>query len=394
MRSGLSALMFLAVASTIWGSFHLYVGRRLLGTWEPAPRVRRLGWAVLGAHFFIAPLTFSLLRRSGGGLADGVQWFGYLSMGVFSLVMGLLLFKDLAWLGLLGLDRLLARAGAPPPDPARRRLLQNTLHAGVLGLSGALAAAGYSQARRLAEVERVALPVPGLAPGLQGLRIAQISDVHVGPTIRRDTVQAIVDRVNSLQPDLIAVTGDLVDGEVPSLAEHVAPLAGLRAPLGVFFVTGNHEYYSGVGPWLEHLRGLGWRVLLDEHLLLPVRGAALLVAGVSDLSAARFEPEHLSDPELALAGAPPADFRLLLAHQPRSAFAAAQAGFDLMLSGHTHGGQYFPYTWLIRLAQPFTAGLHRLERLWVYVNRGTTYWGPPIRLGSPQEITLVELVAG
>lgn len=391
MTDPLRALAFLLVASTLWGGFHLYVGRRLIGVWDPPRRLRRLAWAGLGAHFLLAPATFALLRRSGGALADGVQHLGYLSMGVFSLVMGLLLFKDLAWLGLLALDRLLALAHAPPPDPGRRRALQNALHAGILALSGGMAAVGYSQARRLAEVERVPLLVPGLPEGLRGLKIAQVSDIHIGPTLRADTAQAIAERVNSLQPDLIAVTGDLVDGEVPSLAAHVAPLGTMRAPLGVFFVTGNHEYYSGVGPWLDHLRGLGWRVLLDEHVVLPVRGAALLVAGVPDISADRFERDHLSDPELAIAGAPPVDFRLLLAHQPRSAFAAAKAGFDLMLAGHTHGGQYFPYTWLIRLAQPFSAGLHRLEQMWVYVNRGTTYWGPPIRLGAPQEITLIEL---
>ena len=163
-----------------------------------------------------------------------------------------------------------------------------------------------------------------------------MSDIHVGPTIRKERTAEIAQAVNALSPDLIAVTGDLVDGVVTGIGEHVAPLGEMKAPMGVFFVTGNHEYYSGVDEWLQFVR-------------------------------------------------------TLLAHQPRTAYKAVERGFDLMLSGHTHGGQYFPYTLLIHLAQPFSAGAHLVEGMWLYVNRGTTYWGPPIRLGSPQEITLIEL---
>jgi predicted MPP superfamily phosphohydrolase len=229
---------------------------------------------------------------------------------------------------------------------------------------------------------------------LQGFSIAQISDIHVGSQIKRKHVEAIVEAVNGLKADVIAITGDLVDGSVQDLRRHVAPLSGLSARYGVFLVTGNHEYYSGERAWTAEFRRLGLRVLLNEHVVVRHKGASVVLAGVTDFSAHHFDPAQRSDPAAALSGAPPeAVARILLAHQPRSATAAADAGFDLQLSGHTHGGQFWPWNLFVRFQQPFTAGLHRLKHLWVYISRGTGYWGPPNRFGAPSEITLLKLVA-
>lgn len=187
------------------------------------------------------------------------------------------------------------------------------------------------------------------------------------------------------------------------LAVQVAPLAELRSRHGTYFVTGNHEYYSGAQAWIDELRRLGLTVLLNQHVVIHPPAAQdrqgqadapLVLAGVTDYNAGRFDPAHRSDPEAALRGAPPAAVRVLLAHQPRSAAAAAQAGFDLQLSGHTHGGQFFPWNLFVRFQQPYTAGLHKLQNLWVYTSRGTGYWGPPKRFGAPSEITQLRLVAG
>jgi predicted MPP superfamily phosphohydrolase len=235
--------------------------------------------------------------------------------------------------------------------------------------------------------------VRDLPAELHGFSIAQITDVHVGATIRRSYVERIVDAVNALEPDMIALTGDFVDGPVRELATHTAPLQRLCARYGAFFVTGNHEYYSGAGAWTAEFRRLGLRVLLNEHAVITHNGAALVVAGVTDFSAHHFDPAQRSDPDAALAGAPPnAALKILLAHQPRSAPAAAKAGFHLQLSGHTHGGQFWPWNLFVRFQQPFTAGLHRLNALWVYVSRGTGYWGIPNRFGAPSEITRLRLV--
>jgi len=252
---------------------------------------------------------------------------------------------------------------------------------------------GYFNARRVAAVRKVEVPIAGLPHNLEGFTIAQISDIHVGPTIKRDYLEAIVAKVNTLRADMVAVTGDLVDGSVEQLREHTEPLARLAARHGAFFVTGNHEYYSNAPAWVEEVRRLGLTVLMNQHVLLRHEGATLLVAGVTDYTAHQFNEAERSDPHAALKGAPNVPVKLLLAHQPRSAVAAADAGFDLQLSGHTHGGQFFPWNLFVPLQQPFTAGLNRLHQLWVYTSRGTGYWGPPKRLLAPSEITYLTLVA-
>jgi predicted MPP superfamily phosphohydrolase len=254
-----------------------------------------------------------------------------------------------------------------------------------------VSAIGFWSARRFSRIREVQIPIRGLPAALEGFRIVQITDVHVGPTIGRREVGRIVAAANALEADLIALTGDLVDGSVDQLSAATQPLSELRARHGVCCVTGNHEYYSGAHAWITELRRLGLRVLMNEHVLLQHGDAGVLVAGISDYSAAHFDPDHASDPQRALAGAPPAALKLLLAHQPRSCFAAAPLGFDLQLSGHTHGGQFLPWPWFVRLQQPYTAGLHRLQGMWIYVSRGTGYWGPPLRLGAPSEITLLRL---
>jgi predicted MPP superfamily phosphohydrolase len=234
---------------------------------------------------------------------------------------------------------------------------------------------GYINARRVARVVHVDIPIANLPAALHGFSIAQISDVHVGPTIRRNYVEGIVAAVNRLDADAIAITGDLVDGSVRELASHVEPLSRLRARYGTFFVTGNHEYYSG------------------EHVVVDHGDAKLVIAGVTDFGAHHFDPVNRSDPAAALVDAPTdAGAKILLAHQPRSAPAAEAAGFDLQLSGHTHGGQFWPWNFFVRLQQPFTAGLDRLGSLWIYTSRGTGYWGPPKRFGAPSEITRIRLI--
>ena len=264
-------------------------------------------------------------------------------------------------------------------------------------LAGVVTLWGLFNARRRAAVVRVDVPIANLPASLHGFSIAQISDIHVGPTIKGPYLQSIVDAVNGLKADMVAVTGDLVDGSVRNLAPHVAPLANLSSRHGTYFVTGNHEYYSGAHAWVAELRRLGVTVLMNEHVVLrhgPLSPQAeLVLAGVADHGAHHFDPAHRSDPHAALLGAPAsAAVKVLLAHQPRSAPAAAQAGFDLQLSGHTHGGQFWPWNLFVPLQQPFTAGLHRLQQLWVYTSRGTGYWGPPKRFGAPSEITHLRLV--
>jgi predicted MPP superfamily phosphohydrolase len=318
------------------------------------------------------------LRRS--RWSGALTWAGLLAMGFFSSLLVLTFLRDVV---LLVLE--IAGAGGPA--------FTHDSAVAVPLMALAITAIGFINARRVARVKRVDVPIAGLPQELDGYAIAQISDIHVGPTIKRAYLNAIVTKVNSLKADAIAVTGDLVDGSVQRLALHTAPLSRLEAPDGVFFVTGNHEYYSGAEQWIAEVRRLGLRVLMNEHVIRRRGRAAVMIAGVTDYTAQHFNPAHKSDPHLAAAGAPDdVAVKVLLAHQPRSAPAAADAGFDLQLSGHTHGGQFFPWNLFVPLQQPFVAGLYRVRSLWVYTSRGTGYWGPPKRFGAPSEITLVRLV--
>lgn len=372
------ALMFILLLL-----LHAYVGWRLIPALGFAPALQGLLGALLLASWLLMPMALLARRIRSQPLSDRLAWSGLLLMGLFSSLFVLTLLRDVlalpAWLASFSV--------ALPPWLAPASALAVPLLAVLLTLWGLV------NARRVARVVRVDVPISGLPDALHGFSIAQISDVHVGPTIKRGFLQAIVERINTLDADMVAVTGDLVDGSVQHLAVHVAPLAGLRSRHGTFFVTGNHEYYSGAQAWVEELRRLGLRVLMNEHVLLRHGDAAVALAGVADYSAHHFEHTHRSDPRAAIAGlADPAAVRVLLAHQPRSAAAAAEAGFQLQLSGHTHGGQFLPWRWFVRLQQPFTAGLNRWQDLWVYTSRGTGYWGPPKRLGAPSEITHLRLV--
>jgi uncharacterized protein len=368
------------------GLAHAYVGLRLL----PALPIGACGLAggavllALSALLSPAPLLARTMKHD--GWSDGLAWLGYLAMGLFSSLFVLTVLRDVALLvaAMIGWLR-----HAPLTDAIAR---PSAIAVPIVAFAVTLA--GVFNARRLARVVNVRLPIRNLPQALAGFTIVQISDIHVGPTIKQDYLDAIVRRVNALKPDLVAVTGDVVDGSVERLRPHVAPLAQLQARHGVYCVTGNHEYYSGAEDWVAELRRLGLHVLMNEGVVLRHDGAALLVGGVTDYSAHHFDPAQRSDPHAALAGATPdVAVKVLLAHQPRSAVAAAEAGFDVQLSGHTHGGQFLPWNFFVRLQQPFTAGLNRLRDLWVYTSRGTGYWGPPLRFGAPSEITRLELVA-
>lgn len=367
---------------TLIAALHIYVGVRLLPALPIAPLGRLLGAFALCASFALIIAGARARMMQDSGFAANLAWIGSLNGGFFSSLAVLTVTRDL----FLGPAVFLVSRG--------EAATLETASAVAVPLLAALATfVGFIDARRRPRVVDVEVPLPGLPPALHGFTIAQISDVHIGPTIKRDFLRAIVEIVNSLHADLVAVTGDLVDGSVEKLAVHVEPLAQLRARHGAYFVTGNHEYYSGAPAWVAELRRLGLHVLLNEHVLLRHEGASLLLAGVTDYSAHRFDPAQRSDPQAALAGAPKdVRPRVLLAHQPRSAAAAADAGFDLQLSGHTHGGQFWPWNFFVRLQQPFTAGLNRLGRLWIYTSRGSGYWGPPKRLGVPSEIARVRLV--
>jgi predicted MPP superfamily phosphohydrolase len=330
-----SRVFLLALA--ILGLLHVYIGWRLAPAVFFSGALQVAGAVCLLVLYVLVPmglLAFNIRRQP---LSDRIAWVGLLAMGLASSLLVLTLGRDVV---------LLVAALA---DMSTQGLVVDSARA-VPVLALLVSLIGFFNARRVAQVVDVDVPIAGLPAALHGFTIAQLSDIHVGPTIKRGYLQAIVDVVNRLDADLIAVTGDLVDGSVVQLAPHTAPLADLKARHGAYFVTGNHEYYSNAPTWIAEVRRLGLTVLMNEHVLLEHEGARVVLGGVTDYSGHHFDEAHRSDPVAAIAGAPSdADVRILLAHQPRSAPAAADAGFDLQLSGHTHGGQFYPWNLFVPL---------------------------------------------
>jgi predicted MPP superfamily phosphohydrolase len=376
-------VVFLVVVLGVDALLHYYLWARIVR--DPAlPPAWARGLTVALVVLALLPIAAMMAMRGPRSVSGPLTWVAMTWLGFA--FFGLLLF------GTVDLARVIAwaaRRGADL-DPERRTFLARAggglvgaLHAGVGGWS-------LWEGLRPVSIERVRVELAKLPRALSGYTIAQLTDVHVGPTIGRGFLEDVVRKVNALAPDLVVITGDLVDGSVAELREHVAPLRDLRARDGVYFVTGNHEYYSGADAWIAHLRELGVRVLRNERVALR---EGLDLAGVDDWTAAGMLDGHGHDLDKALAGRDAARALVLLAHQPKAAPEAARKGVDLVLSGHTHGGQLWPFTYLVHLAQPFVAGLHRLRDTQIYVSRGTGYWGPPMRLAAPAEITRIELVA-
>jgi hypothetical protein len=277
-------------------------------------------------------------------------------------------------------------------DPERSRIVA----ASVLAVSAVLLLWGHREAMRVSRVRRITVTVPRLGPGLDGLRIVLLTDTHYGPIDRARWSAGVVAVVNGLDADIVCHTGDIADGTVAQRREQAAPLGDVRARLAKVYVTGNHEYFSGAQGWLDHMGQLGWEVLHNRHVVVERGGDRLVVAGVDDRTAAGSGlPGHHADHAAALAGTDPDLPVVLLAHQPKQIDGAVAHGVDLQLSGHTHGGQMWPFHLLVRLDQPVVQGLSRHgTRTQLYTSRGTGFWGPPFRIFAPSEITEITLRLG
>ncbi|MGW2229377.1 metallophosphoesterase [Streptomyces formicae] len=278
-------------------------------------------------------------------------------------------------------------APAPRPAPSRRLFVSRVIGGSAAAVAAGTVGYGAYGVLRGPKVKRVTVPLAKLPRAAHGFRIAVVSDIHLGPILGRNFTRRVVDTINATQPDLIAVVGDLVDGSVEDLRPAAAPLAGLRARHGAFFVTGNHEYFSGADQWVEHVRELGLRPLRNARTELPWFDLAGVddVAGESEGKGPDFA-EALGDRDRSRAS-------VLLAHQPVVIHDAVEHGVDLQLSGHTHGGQLWPGNFIADLANPTLAGLERYGDTQLYVTRGAGAWGPPVRVGAPSDITVVELAS-
>ncbi len=372
-------LVFISVVTAVLGLAGFYLGERFIAASHWAASHREIVWLALLLFVvlqFLGPYLYRVFPDRLNWMLV-VHWVTYTALGIFTCFFFYAVAADLLallWNALFG-----------------PRLSDAVELSAVSAMVLVTIVVGFAEVATGPKVYEIDVQLAELPPAFEGFRIVQISDLHLGPTSGRRFAEKVARIANGLQADVVALTGDFVDGAVATLGHAVEPIAGIRSRQGLFFVPGNHEYYWGVASWVRHFRSLGVRVLLNEHVVIERDGSALVLAGVTDYSAGGMLPDHASDPKKSLRGAPPSAIKVLLAHHPESFREAERAGFDLQLSGHTHGGQFFPFSLLVHLTHRYTKGLHRWRRLWIYVSRGTGYWGPPLRFGVPGEITRIRL---
>ncbi len=378
-------VLFLAVVVTLSAGMHVYVGARMAAVFATGSSAAKFVRPVFGVLFFLLIASMFLSRVAAPSLPVRVAVVGGLVwMGLLFLLLVATLSGDLV----AGALSLLARLFGQDPSGWSR-----AVRGVLLALAPLAAIHGIVQALRPPLVREVEVRITGLAPAWDGIRVAHITDTHVGPILGRTWVEDLVRRVDSAKPDLVVHTGDLVDGSVEDLRDALEPFARIKGPLGTFFVTGNHEGYSGVAAWSRQMRAWGWDVLSNEHRILERDGAPLAIAGVPDAHEGLMKGGAAPDIEAALRGLPSGVPVVLLAHQPRQAFSAKGRGVSLQLSGHTHGGQIWPFHYLVRLQQPLVAGFARIGDVPVFTSRGAGFWGPPLRIGARAEVPILVLRA-
>jgi len=341
--------------------------------------------------FSLMPLLPILLRMSGSEskIIDRLSLLGYTSLGFFTLSFIIFITKDFIFQLYPLIEGLFHTK--QPVDYSKRDFLKKSVSIAMIGLSGTGTGFGFYSSRKGPTVINQDVFLESLPPGFENFTIAQISDLHVGPTIKRPYVEDVFEKIAFQNPDLIVITGDLVDGSVKYLSPELEPFKDMIAPYGTYFVTGNHEYYSGAEPWLDETDKLGMKNLINTNEIISKFGDEIAIAGITDLNAHQINLSHKSDPERALASLPKDITKIVLAHQPNSIHAVHKVGADLQLSGHTHGGQFWPFTYPVKLASTYLAGYYDHFGTKIYVNRGTGYWGPPLRIGVPAEITMISL---
>jgi uncharacterized protein len=399
-RSIPSFAIFIAVSVAILGGMHGYLWIRLVRDPALPEPWRRIATVALVLLAFAVPLGMVALRYAPRPLAQVIPVVAFTWLGLAFLLFSAVLVLDAVRLAAQAASWIAEWLRAQPETPADpdRRVFVARVVAGTATLATAGASAyAFRSARGPAEITEVPVRLERLPRALSGLTIAQITDLHVGPTIGERHVRRVVEQVNALRPDVVAITGDLVDGSVARLGRAISHVGELRARRGVYFVTGNHEYYSGVVEWLAELRRLGVRVLRNERVSIGDAGASIDLAGVNDYGARGLGNGYGPDLEHALAGRDPERGLVLLAHQPRGVGEAVRSGVELQISGHTHGGQIAPFNLVVGAVYPYLKGLYphaeRDHHGQIFVSRGTGYWGPPLRLGSPPEIAKIVLTA-
>lgn len=379
-------IVFLSIVLSIILGSHFYIGKRLFGLLGLTGASLKTAWVILALLIVSVVLAMILSRGEllGNFVVDKLVWLGFAWFGLMFMLVMATLAADVVSLGIWGAGRVFTFESGLWIVRVRSAFYVLTVVLGVVAMF---------DAQRWPEVVEVPVSIPNLPPEFENYRIAHLTDTHIGPILRTAWAEKLVEITNGTQADLIVHSGDIIDGSVAHIGDMVRPLAKLRAPDGVLFVSGNHEVYSQSNPWLKHLRTLGFQILDNRHLVLEREGAQLVIAGVSDHNSGRDSLSVKPDPQQAFAGAPKpgAAPRIFLAHQPLQARSVQNMGVNLQLSGHTHGGQFWPFHYFIYLQQPIRSGLGMVGDVPVFVSNGAGFWGPPLRLFARAQIPVIAL---
>lgn len=389
-------LTFLVVFSFLAFIFHKYIAYSILlnisHTTTTLPIIQGVSTVVQSPWWYIIGIVLLDFYFIAGSLISAqrwrwISWISSVWMGLIFLLFLVLSSQHILYWSIQAWSLITSSS-----SNSLSYVFQDTLWTLLpLAISIILLCYGVVVAIQKPLVRHIDLSLKNLDPRLQGLKILQLTDIHIGPTIGQRFMQNLVKVAQQENPDLIVITGDLVDGYVEQLQAEVAPIFDLHCPLGVYFVTGNHEWISGALPWIEFLKQGGIQVLQNEHVRLSYQGANFNLLGVEDWDAHRFDPRYKADLAKAYQHIDPSLFSILLAHQPKAATHADQLKIDLQLSGHTHGGQIFPLHALIAYDQKYNRGVFTLNHLVLYVSQGTGYWGPPLRIATRAEISVLRL---
>lgn len=380
MRNRITRLLYIVSVLIIYTSY------KAIQLWPTQP----LAGITLSILLFVVILGGTFGYRARPQIFDKfwfhvLTWTGSIAMGLWATFMIISIPVDVLHLLIFAFQKAFA------VEPEKLSSLFRDIYIFIFVLTLGLSGLGYLEVLRGPRIKKTLLTIADLDPALEGLKIAQLSDLHVGTTIRKGYVEEVVARTNAAHPDLIVLTGDIADAQASSVVEHLKPLQGLKSRFGVFYVTGNHEYYWEPKALISQMRSLGFQVLLNSNIVLKVGAAQLMVAGVTDHAGEQMLPGHKPDARAALSSSEKVSFKILLAHRPDACVAAEPLGAELQFSGHTHAGQFFPFSLFIGLAHQYSRGLYRHGQMWVYVNPGTGYWGPANRLGVGAEISLITL---
>ena len=373
--------IFFPVVTLLYGGAHYYIYSWFVRLVQPPKKVRR----ILLYLFIFMVASFPVGKILG--------WRNFNSFNYWLNLIAAVWMGHAFYFFLLALASDLLMTLAKIAGLGRKRWVRNPLfykRALVFAVAGGvLIIGGYAlQEARSFRVTRLEIPLRGLPPELDGFSIVQVSDIHYGMLTRNQELSRILGRVNDLRPDMVAITGDLVDESVSHMEEMRVPLSRIKSRYGVFAVTGNHEYYAGVDRAVAIMKAANIRVLRNEMQILP---GGLQILGIDDPTGSRRMRQPAPDFQRLVSGIDPQKPCILLYHQPIRFEITASTGIGLQLSGHTHGGQLFPVIYISKRIYPNTPGLHKFGDSYLYVSWGIGTWGPPMRLKAPPELVYIRL---